>query len=74
MTLGEFREQTKDLSDEMLVVLARDGEGNSYSPLLEVETAIYDPETTYGGVIYPEDFYHAGDRDGKKAVVLWPTN
>ena len=86
MTLGEFREQTKDFDGEMLVVLSKDSEGNSYSPLANVGEMIYVPETMWYGEVYPskltqelknsgcteEDLYH-GD-NGKKAIVLWPTD
>jgi len=72
MTLGEFRSLTKDVGDDVMIVLASDSEGNSYSPLAEVDSGIYEQETTYDGVVCPEDIYH-GD-NGKKAIVLWPTN
>jgi hypothetical protein len=67
-------------------VLAKDSEGNSFSPLSDHSINIYGPNSTWSGDIYlveltPEyeadgytedDLYH-GD-NGEKALVLWPAN
>ncbi len=43
-TVGELREALKNLSDETLVVQARDEEGNGFLPLMGVESGFYSPE------------------------------
>jgi hypothetical protein len=75
MTAGELRKALEDVPDERLVVLARDEEGNGFSPLAEVvSTERYFAETTYfGEIVHPDDYGEMGD-DYVLAVVLWPLN
>lgn len=72
------------LPGETIVVLAKDGEGNGYSPLAEVEDAMYDADSTYSGQRYmtdavytalddPDDYSQAPE-SAVPAVFLWPTN
>jgi len=55
---------------DLLVVVARDEEGNGFSPLHEFTLEKYVADSKYSGEIGD-----AGDgQKGCKAVVLWPTN
>lgn len=76
--------QSCDPEDE--VVMSKDSEGNSYSPLSSIWEGIYVPDSTWHGDVYMrelteedkkagytnEDLYD-GD-DGVRATVLSPTN
>jgi hypothetical protein len=61
------------LDPEKEVVMAKDPEGNGYSPLMECSERIYRPVTTWSGVLYDEeeDTPEPGD---SHCVVLWPVN
>ena len=76
MTLGEFRKQTKDLGNDILVVLSADGEGNSFSPLAVAIEAIYVAETTWQGSVIGLDDKNWDDngKEAKEAIVLYPIN
>lgn len=87
MNLADLRRQLAALDhlpDETPVILAKDAEGNGFSPLTEAETGMYAAETTWSGEHYlteeqrlakdePEDWFEAPD-DAVLAVFLWPTN
>ncbi len=88
MTLDEAIKQLSDLRDELggdvLVVLAKDGEGNGFSPAAEIEHAMYEADSTYSGERYmteaerqaeddPDDYDEAPE-DAVPAVFVWPTN
>lgn len=88
MTLDEAIKQLSDLRDELggdvLVVLAKDGEGNGFSPACEIEHAMYAAETTWSGERYmtevqrqaeedPDDYDEAPE-GAVPAVFIWPTN
>lgn len=86
MTLAELRAalDALNLPDDTPVILAKDGEGNGYSPLVEAEHAMYAADTTWRGDRYvteaqrqaednPDDYSEAPD-DAVHAVFLWPTN
>jgi hypothetical protein len=87
MTLAELRTALAALNhlpDDTLVVLAKDAEGNGFSPLVETEHAMYLAETTWSGEHYmteeqrqakddPDEYSEAPD-DAVPAVFLWPTN
>jgi hypothetical protein len=87
MTLAELRRQLGELGhlpDETLVVLAKDAEGNHFSPFYEVDRGMYLAETTWSGERYmteeqrqaqqrPDDWYPAPE-GAVSAVFLWPVN
>lgn len=87
MTLAEFRAALAKLDylpDDTTVVLAKDAEGNGFSPLEAAEEGMYWAETTWSGEHYlteeqrlaktdPDDYSQAPD-DAVRAVFLWPTN
>lgn len=84
MTLAELRAQLDalNLPDETPVILARDAEGNGYSPVATVEDLLYDAESPYSGSMYaspdmraaePGEWDEAPD-SAVRAIFLWPTN
>lgn len=59
----------EQLNPELEVVMACDGEGNDYSPLAQVDEALYIAETTwFGYLVEPDEF------DSPNAIALYPTN
>lgn len=87
MTLAELRAQLRTLEhlpDSTPVILAKDAEGNGFSPLCETETGMYLADTTYSGEHYlteeqrqaedePDEYSQAPD-EAVHAVLLWPIN
>ncbi len=86
MTLDELRAELAqlDMPGDTVVVMSEDGEGNGFSPLAEVETAMYSAESTWSGERYmteadrqaqadPDDYREAPE-SAVAAVFLWPTN
>jgi hypothetical protein len=86
MTIDELRKQLDGLNapGDTPVILAKDAEGNGFSPLTEAEVAMYATVSTWSGERYmteedrqaedePDDYAEAPD-DAVRAVFLWPTN
>ena len=71
MTVTELSALLATLPGDALVVLAKDGEGNGYSPLADHEIGAYDPETTWCGEFRKCAPARAGD---VLAVCLCPVN
>lgn len=73
--VGALRAALEGLDDNLLVVMSKDGEGNDFSPLAEVDhdtnTGYVADSTWSGNVPHPDDYE---DGDGVDCVVLWPTN
>jgi hypothetical protein len=66
---------------EALVVMASDGEGNSYSPLADFTDGHYVADTTYSGWFMSgkeeyeeEEEYEKDLADSVPAVLLYPTH
>lgn len=59
-----------------LMVLAKDAEGDSYSPMASGEHMRYVADTTWSGAAYSLDDSDYTDDEGESAdaIVLWPTN
>jgi len=87
MTVKELIEQLQKEDPERLVVMAKDPEGNGYSPLSDFWTGAYKAETTWYGEVGAEsidDFteedlkagFGEGDviSDGVPAIILTPIN
>lgn len=83
MTVAELIEELKQQDPNRLVVMSKDAEGNSYSPLSALYIAAYCPDTTWSGQIGLEkldDAYRAEGYteedvvDGQPALVLYPIN
>lgn len=84
MTVADLQAALATLPSNTLVVLAKDGEGNAFSPLTEAEPALYAADSTYSGEHYmtdeqrqatgePDEYSEAPD-DAVPALFLWPTN
>lgn len=86
MNLAELRAQfdALNLPDDTPVILAKDAEGNGFSPAVEAVTGMYLADTTWSGEHYltdeqrlaetdPDDWF-AAPEDSVRAVFLWPTN
>jgi len=75
VTLADLRARLAELAElpgDTPVILAKDAEGNGYSPLGEAELAMYCAETDYSG-----EYYNTEDPrpdDAVLAVFLWPTH
>lgn len=86
MTLDELRKQIAalDVPGDTPVILAKDAEGNGFSPACEAEVSMYAADTTCAGERYMTDAdrqatgepdeYSAAPADAVTAVFLWPTN
>lgn len=84
MTVKELIAELSRLEQDRIVVMSKDSEGNSYSPLADIGRSAYIAETTWNGSIGIEKLtaklkakgYTKEDviSDGQPAVVLWPTN
>lgn len=85
MKVSELIEELSKLPQDALVVMAKDGEGNDFSPYCDSGLGWYNAETTYNGEFHtepdPEDLEedeepwdYAGDPDFVQALCLWPTN
>lgn len=73
MTVGELLFKLTELEDEQLdyqVVMSKDAEGNSFSPLDEIVVGAYTPDSTWSGE-FTDIEMPAGSTN---AVCLWPVN
>lgn len=71
MTVKELIAALSAFPPEHTVVVAKDREGNGYSPAADLDAAHYTAETTWCGTIDHPDEPHP---DGPNAVVIWPVN
>jgi len=78
MTVKQLREILENYKPTDLVILSSDGEGNSFSPLVDSTQGFYIPDTTWGGDFVDEDDVDEDDdinlEGASRAIVLWPTN
>ena len=87
MTLDDLRAELAKLDHlpgDTPAILAKDSEGNSFSPLAELDTAMYDADTTWSGDRYmtdedraatgQPDEYSEAPESAVPAVFMWPTN
>lgn len=52
ITVAKLRSMLADLPSDAVVVLAKDPEGNGFSPLADLGAAWYVPECTWAGEVY----------------------
>jgi hypothetical protein len=78
MNVAQLKEALTNLPDDCLVVLAKDAEGNTFSPVEELSEGLYSPiRSWFGDFIQLEN---VGDEnyfqlpEGIPAVVIWPVN
>lgn len=83
ITVSELIEELSELDPDTVVVLSKDGEGNSFSPYSDYNDGQYFPDTTWAGEFHsqqaldsPEEYFEDEEipEDGLKAICLWPTN
>jgi hypothetical protein len=80
LSVAQLRAMLDGLPDDAIVVLAKDGEGNGYSPLsAPVEAVWYIPESTWAGYVHeigPDSDGETYEPDGSElvAIVLDPIN
>jgi len=84
LTVADLQAALALLPSDMLVVLAKDGEGNGFSPLAATESALYLAENTWSGEFYmteddrqgqeDPDEYSEAPADAVPALFLWPVN
>ena len=74
MNVKELKKQLDGVEDDRVVILSKDGEGNSFSPLDTLSFANYMSESQWHGDIEDVEDIESGEQPGQKAIVLWPTN
>ena len=89
MKISELKKVIEHLPDDMLVVVSKDAEGNSITPLAEADAdnnRYIQYEGSWDGEVRlkelrPEDMERGfeeedvdTDNEGEDALVLWPTN
>lgn len=84
MKVKELKKLLEPVDDERIVIISKDGEGNGFSPLAELDDASnYKADSTWSGEVGIEKLtpelekqgYCEEDvNDGVPALVLWPNN
>jgi len=82
MKVKELIEGLMDMDQEMLVIMAKDGEGNNFSPLADIDGGNNTYSARAGDIgltkltdyLCDKGFSEEDVFEGVKAVVLWPVN
>lgn len=77
MNIKELKQLIEKLPDETQVILAKDGEGNRFSPLASVYAGYYFPINNWSGNFISstdEEAYQAIEVGDCDAICLCPTN
>jgi hypothetical protein len=84
MKIKELKELLNSFDDNDIVIMAKDGEGNGFSPLSGMGEASYEAESDWSGIVgireltpnYIKAGYGEEDlvENGVNAVVLYPIN
>ena len=69
MKVKELIKELKEADPELDIILAKDSEGNDFSPLADVRLGSYTALNSYSG-----EFSDDQIEESNKAVCLWPTN
>ena len=72
MTVKQLIEALKKENQDALVVMSKDSEGNSFSPLHQAQDTTYKATRAWDGQI--DDSKPSKKNGTVAAVVLWPTN
>ncbi|MBI5916730.1 MAG: hypothetical protein HY842_15235 [Bacteroidetes bacterium] len=68
ITVGALKEYLKDVPDNYTIIISKDGEGNSFSPMVgEISFVRYEPENAFLG-----DFEF--DDEKPSSIVLFPVS
>jgi hypothetical protein len=83
----DFKKLAAEVGDDDIIVMSRDSEGNSFSPLAEASEGNYatDPGAPWYGEVHLRKLTPAlieqgyteedlGPEDAKPCICLWPTN
>ena len=81
-TAGWLHDQLSSQPRDRKIIMARDAEGNGYSPLAGIEEGMYSATSTWSGEIYgtPEDVaaepgeWTPAPDDAERVIVLGPVN
>lgn len=78
-TVGDLMDFLQHVPADTLVVLAKDEEGNGYSPLSDPTVGVYEAETTWLGEFYARQVlgdsdYGQPDGETVPAICFWPLN
>ena len=84
MTVRELIDILQNEDPNRIVIMARDSEGNGYSPLRNFWIGAYQPDSTYSGEVGMERLTKEDEDDGyteedvieggQPALILTPTN
>ena len=77
MTIAELKEYLNQFNDDDVVIMSKDAEGNSFSPLSDGESGRYIAETTWSGEFHDSTAALNGwinEDDGIGSVCLYPIN
>lgn len=84
LTVAQLIKKLQEQDPNRTVIMARDAEGNDYSPLYTVYPAAYRPITTYNGYVGLEELTEEFEKhgwteedvvtDGEPALILVPVN
>jgi hypothetical protein len=80
MTVAELIAQLNAYPSDTKIVLSKDAEGNSFSPLADLEDGRYFTDTTWSGEFVAEESWseyvddYDEEREFIKAICLWPIN
>ena len=72
MKIKKLIELLKHFDGDLQVILAKDAEGNGYSPAYSVDICGYAAENSWSGAVCNED--EIEDLGFKKALLIGPTN
>lgn len=68
-TVAELREVLTQFPSDAIIIMAKDGEGNDYSPYADIGASWYEPVQTWSGET------HESEQPGTiRCVVLMPIN
>lgn len=75
ITVGDLKKLLKGESNDAIVILQKDSEGNGYSPLSKVEPDLqYEADSTWSGYVYDGRLPHSDGARGVACLVLVPVN
>lgn len=74
MTIKELLLAIKGLPEDMQIILAKDAEGNDYTPLADIAIGVYETTTTWNGEFLYSDEDQEIPEDECNALCLEPTN
>lgn len=73
-TVGDLLDYLATQPRDRPVILAKDAEGNAYSPLSEADEGYYIAESTWSGEVHFPDDEDEDEPEGALPVVLGPVN